>query len=37
MEMREREAGEELSSLSKSIAYMVRACTSILFVQWFRG
>lgn len=35
--MREREAGESYLSLSKSIAYMVRACTSILFVQWFRG
>lgn len=35
--MREREAGESYLSLSKSISYMVRACTSILFVQWFRG
>lgn len=35
--MREREAGESYLSFSKSISYMVRACTSILFVQWFRG
>lgn len=35
--MREREAGESYLSLSKSVKYMVRACTSILFVQWFRG
>lgn len=35
--MRERVTGESYLSLSKSIAYMVRACTSILFVQWFRG
>ncbi len=35
--MREREAGESYLSLSKSISYMIRACTSILFVQWFRG
>ena len=37
VQMREREAGESYLSLSKSISYMVRACTSILFVQWFRG
>lgn len=37
VEMREREAGESYLSLPKSIGYMVRACTSILFVQWFRG
>lgn len=35
--MREREAGESYLSLGKSVAYMVRACTSILFLQWFRG
>ena len=35
--MRERVAGESYLSLSKSVAYMVRACTSILFAQWFRG
>lgn len=35
--MREREAGESYLSLSKSVAYMVRACTSILFLQWFRS
>lgn len=37
VQMREREAGESYLSLSKSISYMVRSCTSILFVQWFRG
>ena len=36
VEMRERQAGESYLSFSKSIAYMVRACTSILFAQWFR-
>lgn len=35
--MRERVAGESYLSLSKSVAYMIRACTSILFAQWFRG
>ena len=35
--MRERVAGESYLSLPKSVAYMVRACTSILFAQWFRG
>lgn len=35
--MREREAGESYLSLGKSVAYMVRACTSILFLQWFRS
>lgn len=34
--MRERVAGESYLSFSKSIIYMVRVCTSILFVQWFR-
>lgn len=34
--MREREAGESYLNFSKSIAYMARACTSILFAQWFR-
>lgn len=37
VQMREREAGESYLNLTKSIAYMVRACTSILFVQWFKG
>lgn len=36
VEMRERQAGESYLNLSKSVAYMVRACVSILFVQWFR-
>lgn len=36
VEMRERQAGESYLNVSRSIAYMVRACTSILFVQWFR-
>lgn len=34
--MREREAGKSYLSATKSIIYMVRACTSILFLQWFR-
>lgn len=37
VQMREREAGESYLSLTKSVSYMVRACTSILFVQWFRS
>lgn len=36
VEMRERQAGESYLNLAKSVAYMVRVCTSILFVQWFR-
>ncbi|HIZ45506.1 MAG TPA: glycosyltransferase family 2 protein [Candidatus Olsenella pullistercoris] len=36
VEMRERSAGESYLSLGRSISYMARACTSILFVQWFR-
>lgn len=36
VEMRERQAGESYLNIPKSIAYMVRACVSILFVQWFR-
>ena len=34
--MRERQAGESYLNFSRSIAYMARVCTSILFVQWFR-
>lgn len=34
--MRDRQAGESYLTLGKSISYMVRACASILFVQWFR-
>lgn len=36
VEMRERQAGESYLNLTKSAAYMVRVCTSILFAQWFR-
>lgn len=36
VEMRERQAGESYLNIPKSIAYMARACISILFVQWFR-
>lgn len=36
VEMRERQAGVSYLNLTKSAAYMVRVCTSILFVQWFR-
>lgn len=34
--MRERTAGESYLSFTKSIAYMLRTCISILIVQWFR-
>lgn len=37
VDMRERQAGESYLNLTKSIAYMVRAFTSILFIQWLRG
>lgn len=36
VDMRERQAGESYLTLPKSVAYMVRAFISILFVQWFR-
>ena len=36
VEMRERQTGESYLNIPKSIAYMARACISILFVQWFR-
>ena len=36
VEMRERTAGESYLSMGRSVAYMARACTSILLVQWFR-
>ena len=36
VEMRERQAGESYLNIPNSIAYMARACISILFVQWFR-
>lgn len=34
--MRERAAGESYLTITKSMAYMLRVCVSILFVQWFR-
>lgn len=36
VEMRERAAGESYLTLTRSVAYMLRVCVSILFVQWFR-
>lgn len=36
VEMRERQAGESYLNLARSVSYMIRTCTSILFVQWFR-
>ena len=36
VEMRDRVAGESYLSLTKSVAYMLRVCLSILFIQWFR-
>lgn len=36
VEMHERAAGESYLTFTKSIMYMLRVCTSILFVQWFR-
>ena len=36
VEMRERAAGESYLNFGRSISYMARTCTSILFVQWFR-
>lgn len=35
--MRERSAGESYLNLSRSVAYMLNTCTSILFSQWFRS
>lgn len=35
-EMRERQAGKSYLNFTRSISYMARVCTSILFVQWFR-
>lgn len=37
VEMRDRIAGESYLNFTKSVAYMLRVCISILFVQWFRG
>ena len=36
VEMRDRVAGESYLSFTKSVAYMLRVCISIMFVQWFR-
>lgn len=37
VEMRERMAGRSYLSMTRSIEYMFHVCTSILFLQWFRG
>lgn len=34
--MRDRTTGESYLNLTRSAVYMIRVCTSILFVQWFR-
>ena len=36
VKMRERQAGESYLDCGRSISYLARTCTSILFVQWFR-
>ena len=36
VEMRDRTAGESYLNFTKSVAYMLRVCISIMFVQWFR-
>ena len=36
VKVRERQAGESYLDFGRSISYMARTCTSILFVQWFR-
>lgn len=36
VQMRDRVAGESYLNLTKSMAYMLRVCISMLFVQWFR-
>lgn len=36
VEMRDRIAGESYLNLVNSIKYMIKTCSSILFVQWFR-
>ena len=36
IEVKERAAGESYLSATKSIGYMMRACVSILILQWFR-
>lgn len=36
VEMRDRTAGESYLNFTRSVAYMLRVCISMLFVQWFR-
>lgn len=36
VKMRERTSGQSYLTAFKSVQYMLRACVSILFVQWFR-
>ena len=36
VEMRDRMSGESYLNFTKSVAYMLRVCISIMFVQWFR-
>ena len=36
VEMRERIAGESYFNLRRAMEYMVRMCTSIILIQWFR-
>lgn len=36
VEMHDRVAGESYLNFTKSVAYMLRVCISIMFVQWFR-
>lgn len=36
VEMRDRTAGESYLNFTRSVAYMLRVCVSMLFVQWFR-
>ena len=35
-ELRDRVAGESYLNFTNSVAYMLRVCISIMFVQWFR-
>lgn len=34
--MKKRQGGKSYLTPSRSISYMLRACSSILFVRWFR-
>lgn len=36
VEMKERIAGESYFNLKRAVEYMVRMCTSIVLIQWFR-